>query len=78
MDENKNKIKGFSLEVGFYPGILLGARTSTDLLRLEEFEKYANVYYTTEDGTAGEKGYPTTHSILTSIPPTQSHMDLKS
>ncbi|MGB5989558.1 MAG: dihydroorotate dehydrogenase electron transfer subunit [Marinifilaceae bacterium] len=46
------------------PTILLGARTSTDLLRLDEFEKYADVYYTTEDGSAGEKGYPTTHSIF--------------
>ena len=30
----------------------------------EEFEKHAKVYYTTEDGSYGEKGYPTQHSIL--------------
>ena len=30
----------------------------------DEYEKYAKVYYTTEDGTYGEQGYPTQHSIL--------------
>ena len=31
----------------------------------QEYEKYATVYYTTEDGSYGEKGYPTQHTILT-------------
>ena len=44
---------------------LLGARTANDLLLLDEFEKYGRVFVTTEDGSAGEKGYVTQHSILT-------------
>ena len=39
MDKNENKIKGFSLEVGFYPGILVGART------YEEPEQTSYVLY---------------------------------
>ena len=41
---------------GFEPTFLLGARSSKDLLQLEEFEKYGKVYTTTEDGSQGEKG----------------------
>lgn len=43
---------------------LLGARSSKDLLELELFEKYGRVYVTTEDGSKGEKGFVTAHSIL--------------
>ena len=43
---------------------LLGARSDKDLLQLEEFAKYGEVYTTTEDGSYGEKGYVTQHSIL--------------
>lgn len=49
---------------GLYPIILIGTKTQADILRQEEFEKYAKVFYTTEDGSYGEKGYPTQHSIL--------------
>lgn len=56
--------KDFYLKTGKKASILLGARSKTDLLRLEEFEKYASLYYTTEDGSAGEKGYPTQHSVF--------------
>ncbi len=45
---------------------LLGARSKKDLLQLTEFEKYGTVYTTTEDGSHGEKGYVTQHSILKS------------
>jgi dihydroorotate dehydrogenase electron transfer subunit len=45
---------------------LLGARSSSDLLELDEFSKYGMVYTTTEDGSAGEKGYVTQHSVLNS------------
>lgn len=44
--------------------VLIGTRTKQDIVLKEEFEKYATVYYTTEDGSYGEKGYPTQHSIL--------------
>ncbi len=46
------------------PVFLLGARTCNDLLLLDEFRKYGQVYVTTEDGSAGEKGFVTDHSIL--------------
>jgi dihydroorotate dehydrogenase electron transfer subunit len=55
-------------EKGFSPNFLLGARSAGDLLQLDEFQKYGNVYTTTEDGTAGEKGYVTQHSILQTLP----------
>ena len=51
-------------EKGLEPVILIGTRTQNDILRREVFEQYAQVYYTTEDGSSGEKGYPTQHSIL--------------
>lgn len=50
--------------LGYTPTFLLGARSDKDLLQLDEFAKYGNVYTTTEDGSAGEKGYVTNHSIL--------------
>ena len=43
---------------------LLGARTASDLLLLGEFEKYGRVLVTTEDGSAGERGFVTDHSVL--------------
>ena len=49
---------------GHKPTFLLGARSDKDLLQLEEFAKYGEVYTTTEDGSHGEKGYVTQHSIL--------------
>ncbi len=49
---------------GYEPVFLLGARTSKDLLQLDMFQKFGTVYTTTEDGSAGEKGYVTNHSIL--------------
>ncbi len=51
-------------EQGFEPTFLLGARTQEDLLMLDEFKKYGHVFVTTEDGSAGEKGFVTNHSIL--------------
>lgn len=49
---------------GIKPVILFGTRTQKDVLRKEEYEKYGEVYYTTEDGSFGEKGYPTQHTVL--------------
>lgn len=46
------------------PIFLLGARSKNDLLELEVFAKYGKVYTTTEDGSYGEKGFVTHHSIL--------------
>lgn len=49
---------------GMQPVVLIGTRSSKDIVLQEEYERYATVYYTTEDGSFGEKGYPTQHSIL--------------
>ena len=51
-------------EKGLEPTFLLGARSAKDLLMLSEFEKYGRVLVTTEDGTMGEKGFVTNHSVL--------------
>ncbi|MBP1616411.1 MAG: dihydroorotate dehydrogenase electron transfer subunit [Bacteroidetes bacterium] len=49
---------------GQAPIFLLGARSKSDLTLLNEFEKYGEVFCTTEDGSFGEKGYVTNHSRL--------------
>ena len=49
---------------GQQPTFLLGARTSRDLLMLDEFRKYGRVLVTTEDGSEGERGFVTQHSVL--------------
>lgn len=49
---------------GIRPTFLLGARSKNDLLQLEMFNEIGEVYTTTEDGSFGEKGYVTMHSIL--------------
>ena len=43
---------------------LLGARSAADLLLLSTFERYGRVLLTTEDGSAGERGFVTQHSVL--------------
>jgi len=49
---------------GFIPDILLGFRNSARLIEYEEYSDTGNVFITTEDGSVGEKGYVTSHSIL--------------
>ena len=51
-------------DMGTEPTFLLGARTAGDLLLLDEFEKYGRVFVTTEDGSMGERGFVTQHTIL--------------
>lgn len=51
-------------QMGFEPTFLLGARKDSDLLQLERFEALARVFVTTEDGSMGEKGFVTQHSLL--------------
>lgn len=50
--------------MGMRPTFLLGARTMDMLLQMEDFQRVGDVYVTTEDGSAGEKGFVTQHSIL--------------
>lgn len=52
-------------EKGIICDFLLGGRSKYNLLQLEEFSNFGNVFTTTEDGTYGEKGFVTNHSILT-------------
>jgi len=49
---------------GFHVNFLLGARSKADLIELCEYERFGNVYTTTEDGSYGESGFVTQHSIL--------------
>jgi len=57
-------------EKGIAPTFLLGARTAKDLLLIDIFNRFGRVYVTTEDGSEGEKGFVTNHSILL-----QEHFD---
>ena len=50
--------------MGCEPTFLLGARSAKDLLMLDEFRKYGRVFITTEDGSEGERGFVTNHSLL--------------
>jgi dihydroorotate dehydrogenase electron transfer subunit len=49
---------------GIVPNFLLGGRSAKDLIQLEEYKKIGNVFVTTEDGSLGEKGFVTNHSVL--------------
>lgn len=51
------------LQQGYTPQFLLGARSKKDLLQLEEFSTIGKVYIATDDGSCGEKGVVTQHSI---------------
>ena len=52
------------LRMGVRPTFLLGARSKSDLLLLDKYRALGTVYVTTEDGSEGEKGFVTQHSIL--------------
>ena len=44
--------------------ILIGAKSVSDLVELDQFSKFGRIYITTEDGSAGEQGYVTNHSLI--------------
>lgn len=50
-------------EKGIEPQFLLGGRSKSDLIMLEEFKSVGKVYITTNDGSLGEAGFVTQHSI---------------
>ena len=52
---------------GFKPDVLMGFRNSSRVLEIEEYSQIGNVFVTTEDGSMGEKGYVTNHSLLNSV-----------
>lgn len=49
---------------GCNPTFLLGARSQKDVLLFDQFAKYGDVFISTEDGSAGEKGLITENTIL--------------
>lgn len=51
-------------DADFNVSFLLGAKSEKDLLELDEFRKYGEVFITTEDGSLGERGFVTMHSVL--------------
>lgn len=51
-------------ERGYTCNFVLGGRSKVNLLQLCEFERFGNVYTTTEDGSHGEKGFVTQHTLL--------------
>ena len=53
-------------ERGYKPDFLLGVKTEEDILQINEFCRFGNFHITTEDGSAGEKGFVTDHSVLQS------------
>ena len=46
--------------------IILGARSAADLINIGGYESLASFYYTTEDGSKGEKGFVTHHPLFAS------------
>ena len=56
--------------MGGEPTFLLGARSAKDVLERELFEHVGRELITTEDGSEGEKGFVTNHSVLA-----QEHFD---
>lgn len=51
-------------EKGADVSFLLGAKSKNDILELDEFKKYGKVCLSTEDGSIGEKGFVTMHTVL--------------
>lgn len=44
--------------------VLIGARSASDLVELDQYAKFGKVCTTTEDGSHGEKGFVTDHSLF--------------
>ena len=49
---------------GIHPDILIGARTASDFVPLDAYRRFGTVCQTTEDGSAGVRGYVTDHPWL--------------
>lgn len=56
-------------DLGQQPIFLLGGRSAADVLQVEEFRLYGELYITTQDGSLGEQGLVTEHSIINEIKP---------
>jgi dihydroorotate dehydrogenase electron transfer subunit len=44
--------------------LLLGAKSIEDHVNVDEYNRFGNLYFTTEDGSLGEKGFVTQHSVF--------------
>jgi dihydroorotate dehydrogenase electron transfer subunit len=44
--------------------LLLGARTNHDHINVDNYGQYGELFFTTEDGSLGEKGFVTQHFIF--------------
>lgn len=53
--------------ISITPDILLGFRNSERIIEYDEYLKIGKVFLTTEDGSKGEKGFVTAHSILSTL-----------
>ncbi len=54
-------------ECGLVPGnvnLLLGARSKDDHIDVERYAEYGRLHFATEDGSKGEKGFVTQHSVF--------------
>lgn len=54
-------------EKGIKPDILIGARSSKNIFILEKYKKFGNVFTITDDGSHGEKGVVTSHSLFENL-----------
>ena len=45
--------------------VLIGARSASDHINIEEYKPFGEFYFTTEDGSLGETGYVTNHPVFT-------------
>ena len=50
-------------EKGLEPVFVLGGRSKEDLIMLDKFSSVGEVYITTNDGSLGEQGFVTQHSV---------------
>lgn len=46
--------------------VLIGAKSAKDHIDISDYKTFGNYHFTTEDGSLGEKGFVTNHSIFTS------------
>lgn len=44
--------------------IILGAKAKEDHINIEDYKPYGSIYFTTEDGSFGEKGFVTQHTVF--------------
>ena len=47
--------------------ILIGARSEKDHINVSDYKKFGKLFFTSEDGTLGEKGFVTDHSVFQNL-----------